>query len=467
MKRNRIICPTLPLSGIQRKALEMLSDTIVDETVDYPACISWEAYTPDETFRDFFIGTKENNPCIRSRSKAALTKSEEYAICVAEDTVVIEGFDDAGVLYGCADFYPRYVAQKTLTYDSSTYFRHIFTEQLPDAFIQSAPAVKNRGLWTWGHVIYDYKGYIDNMAKLKMNTLIVWNDHVPFNGEQLVAYAHDAGIKIIWGFPWLWELDCSKTDLSHLPEASREIAAYYEKNYAHLGGDGIYFQSFTEVLTENIGEVLVAEAVTAFVNDTAALIFEKHPDLELQFGLHSESVRNRLEFIRQVDPRIRILWENCGCFPFSYMPDQVANFAETKEFVHRISLLRKEQERFGVVLKGLTKLKWSSFQHQAGPFVLGSASKQMCENRILRKRKIWHFVQAGWLVSSDKVQEMIALMRDNTGGDLYITALVEDGMFDRKMYYPVALLGEFLWDCDTDPKTIIHRVALRNDVEFA
>jgi len=467
MKRNRIICPSASLTGIQRKALETLSDIIVDETIDYPACISWEEYAPDEGFRDFFIGTKENNPCIRSRSGAQLTRPEEYAIRVAQDTVIIEGFDDAGVLYGCADFYPRYVAQKTLTYDSSTYFRHIFAEALPDDFIQSAPAVKHRGLWTWGHVIYDYKGYIDNMAKLKMNTLIVWNDHPPFNARQMVEYAHDSGIRILWGFPWLWELDCSKTDLTRLPEASLQIVDYFEKNYARLGGDGIYFQSFTEVLTENIGDVLIAEAVTTFVNNTAALIFEKYPDLELQFGLHSDSVRNRLEFIQKVDPRIRIVWENCGCFPFSYMPDVVEGFAETKEFVHRISLLRGEQERFGVVLKGLTKLKWSAFRHQAGSFVLGSASKQLCENRIARKRRIWHFVQAGWLVNGDKVQDMVALMRDNTGGDLYITALVEDSMFEGKLYYPVALLGEFLWDCDTDPKTIIHRVALRNDVEFA
>ena len=39
-------------------------------------------------------------------------------------------------------------------------------------------------------------------------------------------------------------------------------------------------------------------------------------------------------------------------------------------------------------------------------------------------------------------------------------------MFEQMLYYPVALLGEFLWDCDTDPKMIAHRVAVRNDVEF-
>ena len=71
------------------------------------------------------------------------------------------------------------------------------------------------------------------------------------------------------------------------------------------------------------------------------------------------------------------------------------------------------------------------------------------------------------MANGNKALEMIRTLAECKQGDLHITALVEDGMFDRKMYYPVALLGEFLWDCDTDPKTIIHRVALRNDVEFA
>ena len=416
MKYTRIIYPGGTLSGVQRKAVELLSKTVLDETLEVPACIGWEDYATDDNFRDIFIGTKQNNPYIRERSEAILTKPEEYAIAVKNDAVIIEGYDDAGVLYGCADFYPRYVAQKSLTYNSGTYFCHIFADVLPEAFIQSAPAVKNRGLWTWGHVIYDFRGYFDNMAKLKMNTVIIWNDHVPLNAKQLVAYAHDAGIKVIWGFPWLWGLDCSRVDMNSLETASKEIADYYEQNYADLGGDGIYFQSFTELSQETIGGVLIAEAVTKFVNDTAGRIFEKHPSLELQFGLHTDSVRNRLDYIRHVDPRIRIVWENCGCFPFDYMPDQVEGFGETKAYVDRISRLRGEDERFGVVLKGLTKLKWSTFRHQPGPFVLGEASKQMCANRIARKKKIWHFVQAGWMVNGDKVQEMIRLMRDNRRG---------------------------------------------------
>ena len=38
-----------------------------------------------------------------------------------------------------------------------------------------------REMWTWGYVIYDYKGFVDNMVKCKLNTLIVWNDYLPLN----------------------------------------------------------------------------------------------------------------------------------------------------------------------------------------------------------------------------------------------------------------------------------------------
>ena len=48
-----------------------------------------------------------------------------------------------------------------------------------------------------------------------------------------------------------------------------------------------------------------------------------------------------------------------------------------------------------------------------------------------------------------------------------ITALVEDGMFEENIMYPVALYSEMLWDCGADIKTMMSEVALRNYVTFA
>lgn len=229
----------------------------------------------------------------------------------------------------------------------------------------------------------------------------------------------------------------------------------------------MYFQSFTEVNEEYIGGRLVAEAVTELVNETAALFFEKYPNMELQFGLHADSVRERLEYIRRVDPRIRIVWENCGSFPFSYIPKDVEAFDETCEFVRKIERLRGGEERFGVVTKAFTKLDWGAFEHLQGPQYIGVSSEWMKRNREERKRKFWKYIQAYWLAYADKAQEMVRLMQKEKQGDLYITALVEDGMFETQIIYPVALYAEMLWNPDADFKETLSKVALRDYVEFA
>ena len=51
--------------------------------------------------------------------------------------------------------------------------------------------------------------------------------------------------------------------------------------------------------------------------------------------------------------------------------------------------------------------------------------------------------------------------------DLFVTALVEDGMFEENIMYPVALYSEMLWDCDADIDTLLSQVALRDYVDFA
>jgi len=451
--------------GVERAAIEQLSQILLAETGEYPSCVSCDAYADAPGNRCFFIGTRSENPYLPTGQ--APTHPEEYLILVRGDTVRIEGADAAGVLYGCVDFYNRYIALRQLTHNSENYFRNLFEGTLPDAEIRSAPSVRNRGLWTWGHVICDYRGYIDNMVRLKMNTIIIWNDHVPLNAAEIVSYAHAHGVKVIWGFSWLWDTQCLKTDMSALADASDAIIDHYETHYAALQGDGIYFQSFTELHQETIGGVLIAEAVTAFVNDTARRLLERHPALELQFGLHATSVRERTEYIRKTDPRIRIVWEDCGAFPFDYLPDNTEGFDDTRALVEKIAVLRGDEERFGVVLKGLTKLDWSAFEHLRGPAFSGVAAKRTRENRMARKRDIWHYVQAGWLTNGDKALEMVRLMQRLTGGNLDVTALVEDGMFEMKLYYPVALLGEMLWDCESDLKDLTYRVALRRDVEFA
>lgn len=458
-------------NGVQQKALETLTREILDYTLEYPTCIAAADLKPDQDFRFIYVGTKENNPYLAKADKHP-TAPEGYVITVKDDTVYIEGTDDAGVLYGCVDFYAKYITKFEFTNKSQPYFKNPFGEKmetLPDFELASAPSITKRGLWTWGHVIYDYRRYIDNMVKLKMNTVIIWNDFTPVNIKEIIEYAHNCHVEVILGYSWGWSQKCDASDMNALEMLTEEILAEYEREYAHLDIDGIYFQSFTETTHKTIGGVLIAEAVTSLVNRTADRLLAKHPGLELQFGLHATSVHDKLEYIQKTDPRVRIVWEDCGAFPFSYRPSDFADkHEETLALVRDIATLRKENERFGVVTKSFTTLWWGGyFEHQRGHYFMGVSSDAMKQNRIVRKHKEWKHLQAQWMCKADKAYQMIKLMKDCTNGDFYCTALVEDGMFEEQIMYHVALYGEMLWNTEADLDEMIEQVATRDDVTFA
>ena len=466
MKKFAIIYGA-PLGEIQKRAVEELSKILLDATLTYPVCMEYSENTDLCNYKRIYVGTKAEHPYIKEHSSGLLTTAEEYSIEVERDVVLIEGYDDAGVLYGVLDFYNKYVVKFEHPETDQYWVNFLLEDELPSFSYASAPAVKERGLWTWGHVIYDYRGYIDHMMQLKMNRLILWNDFAPVNAREIVEYAHARNIKLLWGFSWLWDTNCNSVNLKALSGVSEAILAKYEREYADLGGDGIYFQTFTELNKDNIDGVLIAEAATNFVNQTAALFYKSYPDLEIQFGLHATSVKNKLNFIKHVDPRIRIVWENCGAFPFSYIPHDLDGFEDTKRFVREIAGLRGKEDRFGVVTKGLVKLDWTCFEYATGAYCPGVSSEWMKQNRVERKRRIWRYIQSGWLTHADKALETVREMYREKNGDLSIYALVEDGMFEENVMYPVALYAEMLWDCQKDVNTLIKDVALRGYVTFA
>ena len=465
MKKIAIIHPASPCE-LQKRAIEVLSSMLLGYTAEYPVCIPCGAEIP-EGLRRIYVGTKESNPYIAEHSEVELTRPEEYSVRIADDTVIIEGSDDAGALYGAIDLYPRYLLVHEYPNDE-LYIRKdpLDCDILPEASFSSAPTVSERGLWTWGHVIYDYKGYLDNMMMLKMNRVVIWNDFLPTNARDIQEYAHARNIKVIWGYAWLWDNDFSRLDMESVLERSGEIFEKFESEFGELDVDGIYFQTFTELRQDTLGGVLIAKAAAEFVNRTAALFYEKYPDIELQFGLHATSVRGKLEFIRTVDPRISIIWEDCGAFPFSYVPNDVGDFDATAELVREIAHLRGENERFGVVTKGLVKLDWTCFEHSRGAHCIGVSGERFKQNRVTRKSPSWRYIQANWISYAPKALEMVRIMRELRGGELCVLALVEDGMFEKNIMYPVALFAEMLWGCDDELSLINNRVALCDYVCF-
>ena len=380
---------------------------------------------------------------------------------------MIEGVDDNGVLYGCVDFYNKYLVKREFNQSLIYSVDNPFAEVLSDFDLTSAPAVSARGIWTWGHVIYDFKRYIDNMVKLKMNTLIMWNDFVPLNAKEIVEYAHNSGIRVYFGFSWCWDTDCSRFSMDSILDNAEDVVRVYETQYADVLADGIYFQSFTELNQDSIDGVLIAEAVTRFVNYTSSKLFEKYPNLELQFGLHANSVKDKIEYIAATDPRIRIVWENCGTFPFEdyeYTPEA---YEQTRDFVRKISDLRGENDKFGVVTKGFTGLDWSAFVHADSSVIIGRGSKGFISNRVTRKSKIWRMVQAYWLSHAEQARGMVRTLAEANSGDLVLCTLVEDGVFEENVLYPVALYAEMLWNPNEDLSKMMNDVALRSYVDFA
>ncbi|MBQ8953319.1 MAG: hypothetical protein IJ048_04330, partial [Clostridia bacterium] len=373
----------------------------------------------------------------------------------------ILGADEAALMHGCMDFTGRYLSQARLSRRAAKpyYFNPLFGEApLPPARRVSAPAIARRGLWTWGLAIYDYKGYLENMARLRLNEVIIWNDFAPVNGREIVAYAHSLGIRVIWGYAWGWDTTM-RLDVSDA--ASEAIIARYEREYAPLGGDGIYFQSFTETRQETLDGRLIAEAVVEFVNRTVGRLLERHPGLRLQFGLHADSVKNRLEHIARVDPRVEIIWENCGDFPYHTMPDITGAPEDTRAFTQALLALRPGAPT-GAVLKSMVQLDWGRFRHQTGPALLGRASEAEIQARLPGTRAVWRYVSGEWLDHGEKCSDILRLFaaRENTA----VYNLVEDGLFERMIPLPVALYAEAAWDQGRPWRDILRETAQRPDV---
>ncbi len=470
--------------GFERLAVDRISGAVSGQ-VGY-AVPTFASATEDmlEGNHAVFIGEMSDPRMKKFIAEGFLTApqaAQGYSIKVAGGNAVICGFDGIGTLYGAVDFINHYMG--TQMYRHGKYpvtMNEYYTlplsaassRSVPNYERVSSPKIAERGIWTWGHCIYDYRAFLENMLTLKLNQIVIWNDFVPLNARQVVEYAHSLGISVYWGFSWGWDTDFKSlgggalADESLIERWGDKIYAEYRDSYADAGADGIYFQSFTEMHVDNIDGVPIAATVVKWVNRISERLFESYPDLELQFGLHATSVRSHLDEIAGTDPRIRIVWEDCGAFPYDYSPEAVDDFDETVEFNRAICALRGADEKFGAVLKGITKLDWTRFEHQPGRFVMGECDRRFIEQRSALKEKVWRNLQSYWLENSEYAQKMIAQIAANTSASA-VQMLVEDGCFENGIYLPVALCSELLWSAEGNIMKIIGETARIPSVKFA
>ncbi len=416
--------------------------------------------------------TKENDTwnIIKLSTDPAI---EGFKINVSESDgetqrIEITGQDEIHLLYGVVDFKNIYLpyARDAGQHNPIYYFHPLFSQPMKPYHYATKARIKERGIWLWGYTMYDYRCFIDNMTELKLNTLIIWNDCLPINISEVISYAHANGVCVYLGYSWGWD-DAQGDQLSELvipssiARLSDDIVKEYEEKYAALNCDGIYFQSFTEHATDTVNGIVVAQAVVDLVNQTACRLLENHANLKLLFGLHASSVTNRLDVIQTVDPRVSIIWEDVGAFPYHYSPDRIDTFDQTLALNSRLQDLR-QNGGFGAVLKGVICLDWSSFEHLKGDYILGVAEQDYINRRTEKQKEILRYIQAYWIRNAKYPHDLIQQFHE----DAMITCLVEDGMFENLINYPMALYAQMLWDSNRSTEDIMCQTALMPCVDF-
>lgn len=414
------------------------------------------------------IGTPDGHPFIRDlverRFVEVPREAGGYAIRSAASPwnpmcklVAIAGRDAAGVLYGVQDFCAR-MHPFGLTQMSDPVRRRAAFDQLGDFDNHGDyPRIADRGLWTWGYVIYDYRGYLDAMARMRMNMLTIWNDVPPVNIGEVILYAHERGIRVVLGFSWGWG-DCKPADLARPDFRARikaEVVERYRREYRHLSLDGIYFQTVTEHSQQEVASRTMAAVACEFVNDVARALLEERADLSIQFGLHASSIKEHYKDLAALDPRVTIVWEDAGALPYEYTPKaDPAGIAAALDYSRKLATFRPGTP-FGLVPKGWFCLQWADEFEQHGPFVLGERHPWYIAERERLIRPRAECVDRLWLGLYPRAahfyREMLALKPSS----MLVTGLVEDACIETRIPLSVALFAQTIWNpCRSDDEIL-------------
>jgi hypothetical protein len=422
---------------------------------------------PDPEAHAVLVGTPSDNPLIAKLVDlsvlAAPTAAEEYSIASLDSPwsegrrlLVIAGADPNGVLYGAYDLDIRILSKLPITIDQMS-LRKAFDE-MADFSLREAPAIRNRGIWTWGYVIYDYRRFIDNMACCKMNMLTIWNDHPPLNMKEVIEYAHTHGIRVVLGYHWGWGTPVDPNSDESLESVKAEVVWKHREYYSDLGIDGVYFQlGFTESNITEIGGKSVGALCCRWVNEISRAMLAENPVLHIQCGLHASSIMDSYVDLEDLDPRVTLVWEDAGTLPYSYTPVESypeESFAQRKElgsvdatleYSKKLASLRGGKE-FGMVPKGWTTLDWGGeFEHH-GRFILGERDADYVRQRLAIRQPQWDYHNALWFKLYPHAARFYREMVKCVDGPITATGVIEDGVFEEAIQPSAALFAETLWN---------------------
>ena len=404
------------------------------------------------------LGTRESNMELRALLAPGEVPEGGYLVrtldTVAGRRIVLAGDTPAAVIWAVADFLDDGLAALSATFwDGLRYRSHAFHAGTQFAAYESrrAPRTPRRSIFMWAHVADDFRELFRNLARLRFTEVILWNSRPPVNARDVVECAHSWGLSLLWGFAWGWSTDCLAADLAHLDRLEDSILADWRAVWRPLGGDGIYFQTFTEVNADDIGGRAVAEAAVRLVNSVSARIRAESPGLRIVFGLHARGVWDSLDEIERTDSSVEILWEDCGGFPFRL----VGEFAPEKDAALVDRILATDRE-VGFVFKGMLLQDWTRFQDQAGPYVLGCASAAVKAEDARMAEELWRPYYADWhrlgRVAHDLARRIQSARPERPAA---LNAAVNA---NGEIRFPLALVAELFWNADEPYDALVERV---------
>lgn len=420
------------------------------------------------------VGTASANAPIadlaRSGAITLPSHAEGYSLKVFDSPsekgariAVIVGADARGVLYGVEDFNARVLA--TLGGDTAAGIRKAL-DTMPDMSASEFPRVPTRGIWSWGYVIYDYRRFLDHMARLRMNSITIWNDTPPVNCADVISYAHSRGLEVILAFQWGWGTALNLSKQEERQAVQDEVLAKYHRDYKRLGIDGLYFQTNTEHSDVMLKGRTTAAWACLLANDVSAKLLEDNPALRIYFGLHATSIGDKYGDLAPLDPRVTITWEDLGAIPYSYEPTAELKAEpggqykevphtpeETLAYSRRLAAARPGA--FTLVPKGWTSLSWpEEFEHHE-TFILGERGRDFTKLRLALRQPRWDYINALWIRNYPLAARFYREMLQSTGGKVAAWGLIEDGLFEEAIQPSAAIFAETLWNPDRSDADIL------------
>ena len=220
-------CVYSSVEGPQGKALKILTETVTKHTMrDHQTTTPHVfAMEKDGTVIErakkhrFVVGMPSENRTLAKYLKPGDVPKGGYLIKTVSEggshSVLIAGDTPAAVLWAVFDFADialHEIAMKGLgdkqPVGRQVRLEHVFSiRNMPEYERRCGPENEVRSLFTWGYMMDDYRMFFREMARARLNRIIIWNKYPPINSDAIVKEAHDWGVKVYWGFAWGWGVD--------------------------------------------------------------------------------------------------------------------------------------------------------------------------------------------------------------------------------------------------------------------